>query len=488
MRFITFVCAMILVATLTLPIPLAAQHTHYKLIDIGTLGGFSGGLQGNGLGTSEFINSSGTVVGSSETSLPDVGHAFLWKDGVLIDLGALPGGNGAAFNPSGANAINARGWIAGFSFTGETDPVNGGPVVNAVLWNSNAEMFDLGTLGTGIQSSANYINDAGEVVGVATVDTTFDPFSFSGLGPFPSPTHAFLWKNGVMRDLGTLGGPDSFVTGPCDEQHADMVAGTSFTSFTPNPTTGFPTADPFLWKNGRMIDLGSLGGTLSVTQCANNLSQVTGIASLAGDQVFHPFFWDHGVMTDIGTFGGDNGLVTWMNNAGEVVGRADTPDGGHDAFLWQNGVMTDLGTLGVSSTALQINSRHQIIGASRVDADTVHAFLWENGGPMIDLNDLIPVNSSLQLVIGFNINDRGEITGLGAPPGVPPSGGNAPGLHPFLLIPCGANTSESCEESGPSTAMKSAKQLVGPSPSATLPSSLVRQSPSRTLGLAVPAD
>jgi probable HAF family extracellular repeat protein len=487
-KFTTSICATILFATLTLPFPVAAQHTRYKLIDIGTLGGFSGGLQGNGLGTSHFINSKGTVVGSSETSIPDVGHAFRWQDGVLTDLGALPGGSGAAFNPSGANAINARGWAAGFSFTGQTDPVNGGPVVNAVLWNSNAEMFDLGTLGTGIQSSANYINDAGEVVGVATVETTFDPFSFSGLGPFPSPTHAFLWKNGVMRDLGTLGGPDSFVTGPCDEQHADMVAGTSFTSFTPNPTTGFPTADPFLWRNGVMIDLGSLGGTLSNTQCANNLGQVTGIASLAGDQVFHPFFWDRGVITDIGTFGGDNGLATWMNNVGEVVGRADLADGGHDAFLWRNGVMIDLGTLGVSSTALEINSRHQVIGASRVDENTVHAFLWENGGPMVDLNDLIPANSSLQLVTAFNINDRGEITGLGAPPGVPPSAGDAPGLHPFLLIPCGSGTSESCDASGSDKAEQSAQQPGRALPSTAQPTSRARGSLYRVLGQPVSAD
>jgi probable HAF family extracellular repeat protein len=477
---------MILLVVLAVSEQLPAQHTRYKLIDIATLGGPSGGLQGNGLGTSQFINNEGTVVGSSETSIPDVFHAFRWKDGVLIDLGALPGGGGAQFNGSGANAINSRGWIAGFSLTGDVDPVNGGPVGNAVLWNSNAEMLDLGTLGTGIDSDATYINDAGVVVGIATVDTTFDPFAF--LGPFPSPTHAFLWKNGAMRDLGTLGGPDSFLAGLCDDQQAEMVAGFSFTSFTPNLTTGVPTVDPFLWKNGAMIDLGSLGGTLSTAQCANNQGQVTGTSSLAGDQVFHPFFWDRGVMTDIGTFGGDNGLPTWMNNVGEVVGRADTSDGGHDAFLWRNGVMTDLGTLGVSSTALQINSRHQIIGASRVDENTVHAFLWENSGPMVDLNDLIPANSSLQLVIGFNINDRGEITGLGAPPGVAPSGGDAPGLHPFLLIPCGADTSESCDENAFNNPVKSAQQPGRSLPSTAQSTSQTRRSPYRIVGHAVSPD
>jgi hypothetical protein len=93
---------------------------------------------------------------------------------------------------------------------------------------------------------------------VATVDTSVDPFAFIGLGPFSSPTTLCIWIDGVMRDLGTLGGPDSFIAGLCDDQRAEMVAGTSFTSFTPNPTTGVPTADPFLRKNGTMIDLGSL--------------------------------------------------------------------------------------------------------------------------------------------------------------------------------------------------------------------------------------
>ncbi len=196
-----------------------------------------------------------------------------------------------------------------------------------------------------------------------------------------------------------------------------------------------------------MTDLGTLGGTLGSAQCANNRGQVTGQSNLAGDSVGHPFFWDRGVMTDIGTFGGDKGFPTWINHFGEVVGRADLPDGLHHAFLYRDGIRTDLGTLGGNSTAFQINSRHQIVGASRLNPTTNHAFLWENGGPMIDLNTLVAANpSGLTLVCAFNINDRGEITGLGAPPGVVPQGCSAPGLHPFLVIPCGAGTSQSCED------------------------------------------
>jgi probable HAF family extracellular repeat protein len=452
-KTLLFALVTTLLAVLAVPMQLAAQHSRYKAIDLGTLGGPSTYGQGNGAGTGRFINNPGTVVGTSDTTTPDpnapncfnpdclVSHAFRWQDGVLADLGALPG-----VNSSGANAINARGWIVGFSLDGEIDPVSGFPAGHGVLW-KNSQIFDLGTLGTGVESAGNYINNSGEIVGVATVDTSVDPFAFIGLGPFSSPTHAFIWKNGVMRDLGTLGGPDSFIAGLCDDQRAEMVAGTSFTSFTPNPTTGVPTADPFLWKNGTMIDLGSLGGTLGLAQCANNRGQVTGQSNLVGDSVSHPFFWDRGVMTDIGTFGGDNGFPTWMNRFGEVVGRADLPNGLHHAFLYRNGVLSDLGALGTQSTAFQINSRHQIVGASRIDDQTVHAFLWEHGGPMIDLNTVAATNPSGLILVGaFNINDRGEITGLGAPPGVPPTGTDAPGLHPFLLIPCGEGTSQSCED------------------------------------------
>src|SRR5262249_13262488 len=68
---------------------------------------------------------------------------------------------------------------------------------------------------------------------------------------------------------------------------------------------------------------------------------------------------------------------------------------------------------------------------------------WENGGPMVDLNTLIPTNSPLLLEEGGNINDRGEIAGRGVPPGCDDV--DACG-HAFLLIPC--NSDANCESSG----------------------------------------
>jgi probable HAF family extracellular repeat protein len=226
-----------------------------------------------------------------------------------------------------------------------------------------------------------------------------------------------------------------------------QVTGISYTNATPNPETGPPATDPFLWDHGRMIDLGTLGGNFGAPNWLNNHGQVAGLSNLAGDLTSHPFLWDRGVLTDLGTLGGDNGSAIFINDVGDVVGEADLPgsETAH-AFLWRRGVMTDLGTLGTNSVADDVNSRGQVVGASqlanRTEPPFRHAFLSENGGPMIDLNTLIPANSGLELVHAFNINERGEIAVIGVP------GRCFPDFcgHIFLLIPCRANDTSECEE------------------------------------------
>ena len=98
------------------------------------------------------------------------------------------------------------------------------------------------------------------------------------------------------------------------------------------------------------------------------------------------------------------------------------------------------------SIAWGINSKPQIVGISiSCDFSVVDAFLWENGGPMVDLNTLSAPESTLHLFQALSINERGDISGLG----VLPSGD----IHAFLLIPCGRG-SLACRDAAASTVVK----------------------------------
>ena len=89
--------------------------------------------------------------------------------------------------------------------------------------------------------------------------------------------------------------------------------------------------------------------------------------------------------------------------------------------------------------AVDINASGQVIGsACNSDFSNLSGFLWEDGGPMVDLNSLIPPGSHLQLASPETINDRGEIAGDAID-----ADGN---LHAFLLIPCGQDCGDADAE------------------------------------------
>jgi len=184
--------------------------------------------------------------------------------------------------------------------------------------------------------------------------------------------------------------------------------------------------------------------------CLNNRGEVAGLSFLAGDSVCHPFLWRRGELSDLGALGGETGIAESLNDAGDVVGEADLPgasgpcDGpqAHHAFRWKHGVMTDLGTQDGDpcSHALSINSGGQVVGGSSDCTTFLDAFLWEDGGPMVDLNSFVPTGSNLTLTEATLINDRGEI----AAQGVFPNGDT----HAILLIPCDKEHGdrEGCED------------------------------------------
>jgi probable HAF family extracellular repeat protein len=500
-RFATYLFPISLMAGLTVPVGIAAhdavqnprKHHHYKLIDMGTFGGDASYVNFG----ARVLNDAGMVAGSSETSTPEAAStnpfpcpgpnvftAFGWWHGSVVDLGTIPGGN-----CSNAIWINNHGDMAGDSENGQVDPLTGINEVHAVVWH-NGEIKDLGTFG-GSHSAAQAINDGGQVTGFAMNDIP-DPYSLFDI-PFlaastGTQTRAFLFHDGAMEDIGTLGGPDAmswFVN------NQGQVAGFSYTDSTPNDVTGSPTLHPFLWQNGKMKDLGTLGGFGSILSTSsapvvvnglNNRGAVIGFSPLAGDQASDPFLWDGENLIDLytqseGTFLSPNVI----NDRGEVAGLGAFANRPNDAALWSNGAVTDLGALGPDcySEAWAIGSKGQVGGVSvSCDGNIWRAFLWENGS-MVDLNTLIGPDPGLQLIYAIGINEHGEIAGNGVPPGASTALDQDTLSHAFLLIPCDENHPgiEGCDYSvidGSDLAFRPVP-VVGGAASRTLPQSLMRR-------------
>jgi probable HAF family extracellular repeat protein len=447
-RMFTSIIAMTLFAAMAMPIRGVAQniaaqepkatHHHYKLVDMGTLGGPNSSFNWP---SGRNINSSGTAISEAETAFGDpfapnclqsclIDRGLQWKDGVSTDMGSLPGRGSFSF----PYWINDRGDAVGSSTNGLVDPLTGYPQLRGVLW-KNGKIFDLGTLG-GTVSSANAINNRGDVAGGSlNAIPDNDSAALFYLPPFPVVTQvrAILWRNGVMHDLGTLGTGNNaialFVNNP------GQVAGVSLVNTSADSPTGNFTQDPFFWEDGKMVDIGTLGGTNGAPWYMNGRGQVVGLSNLAGDQVSHAFVWDkkNGIK-DLGTLPGQTfSVATWINDEGEIVGATDFSYGG-SSILWKNGKMIDLGKLpgDCTSEALVINSNGQIIGNSSPDCQSDGVgVLWENGEAPVNLNTLITPASLVNVTFPVSLNDRGEI----AADGVLPNGD----VHSVILIPCDEN-------------------------------------------------
>ena len=483
-RTLMCITAFTLVAALAIPVGLAAQeqkegkeHHRYKLVDIGTFGGPTSLFDCCGDLAPPVINNRGTAVGGADWALLNphkanqnpliccddfVNTGFKWNEDGLTNLGTLLGG----FN-SFANAINATGVIVGTSENGQIDPLLGVPESHPVLW-KDGRILDLGTLNGGYEGLALTSNKRGQVVGLA-VNTVPDTLpGFPNNIPWGTQSRAFLWEDGKMQDLGTLGtGTDAVAYFIND---SGQIAGMSYTNNEPNSVsdmcgTNLPSEEPFVWEKGIGItSLGTFGGTCGFPNSINNRGEIVGFSDLPGDVTEHPFLWSRKRgMKDLGTLGGTYGRADAINDAGEVVGTATNEnDESFRAFLWKEDIgMIDLGTVDGDgcSSAYAINSKGQVVGESLAcDFSVEHAFLWENGR-MIDLNRFVPPGSGVQLTEPSAISDRGEVATNGF------LNGN---LHAFVLIPCGGDD-QGCQGENPIGVTQNSPAAATQQPTAATP-------------------
>jgi len=332
----------------------------------------------------------------------------------------LPTLGGRLSRPSG---INNDGWLAGFS------TLPGDTIRHAALWRDGA-VTDLLTLG-GQNSNVQWpgISSSAIIAGIseiAELDTLGEEWSCTAF--FPRLTgqrcRGFVWEDGVMTAMPTLGGDQGFAAGV---NSRGQVVGWAETPVV-DPTCNAPQVLQFravLWepRKGTMRQLPPFpGDSTSASTAINEKGVAVGISgdcdiAVGQRSARRSVIWENGVVREIGNLGGDfwhtpmdineRGDVVGFSNPSGVIGIDFRPHG----FLWtRGGGIQDLGTLrdDLTSQAVGINDRGQIVGVSSGPGGN-RAFLWEDG-VMKDLNGLVG-SFPHRLIVAQHINDAGVITG-----------------------------------------------------------------------------
>lgn len=326
-----------------------AFATNYIITDLGTFGGTGSIALG--------INNLDEVVGQANLPGDIVYHAFLYKGGVMTDLGT-------------ANCT----YLYGFS----------------LAWR---------------------INDSGQIAGQQCF-----------LTPQGNYERAALYSGGVWTNLGTLGGGGSIGRGINNLGHVVGWAA----------TPGDQTSHAFLYKDGVMNDIGILISAFccNLAYGINDSDQIVGTFRFSSAAMNHAFLYSGGVMTDLTPSLGCCSAAYDINNSGQVVGTTYFPGTVTHPFLYSGGVLTDLGGLGgphpeAEGEGLGINDQGQIVGWSFVPGTIPHAFIYSDG-IMTDLNNKLPSNSGWELNYAVDINNKGRIVGAGTINGQ---------SHAFLMVP-----------------------------------------------------
>jgi probable HAF family extracellular repeat protein len=292
----------------------------WTLVDLGTLGG--PGSYGAA------VTNSGLVVGCADVDANSA-HAFIYRDGVMHDLGT---GTDSAGGHSCALAVNNLGVAAGRSATGEL-----------VIWNhSNVTHL-------GVQGNVGGINDRGVVVGSFVQGAS---------------TRAFFYSHGVVTPFASETSSEASAINFRGE-----IAGTS-------------DDRAFVYRHGALVDLGTLGGNRSDANGLNDRGEVVGMSTDANGQPLS-FLYDR-VMQALPAPGYSSAAA--INNRGQIVGSAEgisgyLIDGGNFVRLSTLPAVTAKGWRRLEPTG--INDRGWIVGTGTDPDGNLRAFLLIPGATQI---------------------------------------------------------------------------------------------------------
>jgi probable HAF family extracellular repeat protein len=329
------------------------QAQTYGITDLGA-------LPGNSTSKAYGLNNLGQAVGVSDSG---AAIATLFRNGTATNMNTL------SADVSVATCISGSSQAAGYNIFYS----NPNPTFRAFLYGNGGmtdiqsdSLFPFGTLAYGINSS-------GMVVGEGWVNN----YSF----------HVFLYANGRMVDLGTFPGGIQAVASAIND--VGQVVGVSDGAIAVSKKTTQHFSHAFLYANGKMVDLGvPSGATYSQATAINRNGQIVGVAGFADGS--HTVLYSNGVWTDLGKFPGSSTTeATGINLSGQIVGTALFPQqsyhppipGKHVPLIVRNGALVDLNTLIASNSgftitdAIGINDSGQILCNAKNSSNVTRAVL-----------------------------------------------------------------------------------------------------------------
>jgi len=221
------------------------------------------------------------------------------------------------------------------------------------------------------------LNRAGDVAGTATREGSSEPVAFQSSGGKVSLLSDERSKATAINGSGEIVGQSS----------ERIVA----------------------WHKGKSIPLGGCCG--GIAHAVNNRGQIVGQFNDKAGR-FGAFLWepDQGLRS-IAPAQGTNSTALAINDAAHVLVQSFSPNA---VFLWQGGKFTDVQLSDeFASQPLALNNQDVIVGEFGAASDFNHAFLWDRQHGFRDLNHLIDASSDWVLESAFDVNDWGEIVGIG---------------------------------------------------------------------------
>jgi len=371
--------------------------------------------------------------------------AFAQQSYKITDMGL----NHSSDNFSMVMGLNNEGWAE--NMDGVVNPpirststtiASGRAVIYA-----HGRNFDLGTLG-GKNSWTNYggINDRGEAVGLAETsvpDPDGEDFCTFGTKKTCRP---FLWREGHIMALPTLGGNNGQASAINNRGQIVGISETTVQDSGCSPSKPGKIISPVFWERGEVRALPTVDRDPDgFVQGINDRGQAVGSSGTCANMATHAVLWENDSALELPNLGHDGNAAYAINDHGQAVGYVS--DGTTIvASLWPNGVHSAVANLGIlpgdgAAFATGINNRGQVVGSTFSSVGWSRGFIWQDN-VMTDLNTLIRGDSNLLIIAASNINERGQISGMASVM----SGPDAGKIHAILLTPGEESIGESAAD------------------------------------------